>query len=252
MQQLQHTFKSSYVARLKDELRSGASLEKYGMPEFEFDRAQVKSLANVYHPDSLLEKMQSADSDFGAAKALYEAYKGISPLLASSEPFWVYLAHTELFPYCQQRWPGVLDGTAAENYVLDHWFFSGNGMMRNALANLWWSAYFSYDDTREDPYELTEVLFKNSSFRIVWFNVFLRLKQGLLGVLGFLKDNPELLGPGFEIKGRYIAQYINRLGGVRQLAYLPREFFYDEMTRIKDDIALIESEADLRDMLGQS
>lgn len=252
MATLQKTFRNNYVTRLKDELRAGWSIKKYGKENFEIDESKVRYLANVYHPDGLLEKMMVAETEYQAAIHLYEAYKNISPLLASTENFWVYLTHTELLPYCQKRWPMVMKEDVKKEYILDHWFFSSQGMMRNTLASLWWSVYFSVDETRSNPYELTEILFKNYSFRVLWFSIFLRMKQGLLGVLEFMKDNLSLFTKSFDIRGRYLAQYINRLGAVRNLSYLPKEFFYAECEKIKDNIALIDSEADMKEMLGQT
>lgn len=252
MATLQKTFKNNYVSHLKDEVKAGLSLLKYAQESFEYDKSCVRYLANIYQPEGLLERMLNAESECKAAIQLYEGYKNLSPLLASTENFWVYLTHTDLFPYCQKRWPKVTTDEVSKEYILDHWFFSQQGMMRNTLASLWWPVYFSVDDTRENPYELTEVLFKNYSFRVIWFSVFLRMKNGLLGVLEFIKDNESLFADNFEMRGRFLAQYINRLGAVRNLSYLPRDYFYKECDKIKDMIALIDNQADLKEMLGQS
>lgn len=252
MATLQKTFKNAYVSHLKDEVKAGLSLLKYAQENFEYDKSCERYLANIYQPEGLLEKMLNAKTECETAIHLYEGYKNLSPLLASTENFWVYLTHTELFPYCQKRWPKVTTDEVSQEYVLDHWFFSQQGMMRNTLASLWWSVYFSVDETRENPYELTEVLFRNYSFRVIWFSVFLRMKNGLLGVLEFIKDNDSLFSDSFEMRGRFLAQYINRLGAVRNLSYLPRDYFYKECDRIRDKIALIENQADLKAILGQS
>lgn len=251
MANLQKTFKNNYVSQLKDEIRAGVSVRKYSQEKFDFDESRVRYLANIYQPEGLLEKMMNAETECEAAIHLYEGYKNLSPLLASTENFWVYLTHTELLPYCQKRWPKVLTEGVTKDYVLDHWFFSSQGMMRNTLASLWWSVYFSVDETRENPYELTEVLFMNYSFRVIWFSVFLRMKNGLLGVLEFIKDNLTLFSKNFEMRGRYLAQYINRLGAIRNLSYLPKEFFYAECEKVKDNISLIDNQSDLKELLGQ-
>ena len=256
MDKLQKTFKSSYLAHLKDELRSQTSLPKYSEEKFEVDETQIRQLANLYQPKELLESIMpfaETKDDFSCAVALHEAFKNISPLLASQETFWAYLAHVDLFPYMKLRWIDKSQyDEVSSSYIFDHWFFGFKGMMRNGLASLWWSAYFSYDETRDNPYELTEVLFKDYAFRVNVFAIFLRVKNGLLGVLEFLKDNPHILSRSFRHRGRYLASYFNRLGAVRQLTYLPREFFYDECLKIKDTLELIDSEEDLKAMLGQS
>lgn len=164
--ELQKTFKDSYITTLKDQVKSGVAIPLYGQDAFEVDETQVKRLAAVYAPEGLREKMlQYVNDDFMGAKTLYEAYSNISPLLASNESFWAYLTHTTLFKYMQQRWSNVLDGTSTSNYILDHWFVSSQGLIRNALANLWWNIHNTIDSTREDPYELSEIVFKNYTLR---------------------------------------------------------------------------------------
>ena len=69
----------------------------------------------------------------------------------------------------------------------------------------------------------------------------LRTKQGLLGILDFLKENPEITDKAFEYRGLFIAKYFNRLGGSKQLSSLPREFFKMELEKIKDIILSITS-----------
>lgn len=251
MANLQKTFNKNYVSSLKDEVKAGTSIAKYAQETFEYDETQVRYLANVYQPEGLLERMMACESDFKAAVCLYEAYKNISPLLASADAFWVYLTHTELFPYCQKRWENVMRDDVSKDYVLSHWFIDTKGLLRNALASLWWSVYFSIDETNEDnPYELTEILFRDYSFRVNWFSIFLRMKNGLLGVLKFIKDNEDLFSSHFRIRSRYLAQYINRMGAVRNLSYLTREQFYAECEKIKGNIAYVENEDDLNEILG--
>ena len=65
---------------------------------------------------------------------------------------------------------------------------------------------------------------------------YLRHLQFLKQVLAFLKDNPEITDNAFEYRGQFITKYFNRLGAVKQLAYLKRDFFYTTCERLKDKI----------------
>ena len=122
--QLQKTFKESYMKTLRDAVKSETSIPLYGNDAFEIDTTQVKRLANVYAPEGLVEKLEKVwEDDFKSAVAIYEAYKNISPLLASNEAFWAYLTHVDLFSYTQKRWPKVMDKDCSVEYILDHWFF---------------------------------------------------------------------------------------------------------------------------------
>lgn len=243
MDKLQKTFKESYAKRLKDELKAGYSLAKYSSDTFEYDETMVKYVANVYQPVGLLEKMMNSTSDYEAAVALYEAYKNISPLLASTEQFWVYLCHVDLFPYVQKRWGDALD---KQEYIEDHWFFGKHGYVRNCLATLWWSIYCSYDDTRENPYELSEILFRNYSFRTSWLTIMLRTKEGLLGMLEFLLENPEVMSTAFENRSRFMAKYVNLIGGSKQLSYLDRNYLKAELEKVKPTILRVLTRDDVQ------
>ena len=224
---------------LRDAVKSEVAIPLYKADYFEVDPNQVKRLANVYAPEGLKEKLEIiGDNEFQSAIAIYEAYKNISPLLASNEAFWAYLTHVDLFSYAQKRWPKVKEEDCSSEYILDHWFVGSNGLLRNAIASLWWSVYNTVDEERENKYELTEILFKNYTLRVVNFGAYLliRHREAMIGILSFLKDNPEVMNTAFEIRGRFISKYFNRLGAVKQLAYLTRDFFYDVCTTMKDKI----------------
>lgn len=247
MDKLQRTFSDSYVTNLKNDVKTGVSIEKYSADEFDIDTTKLKYVANVYTPTDLLENMMASQNDFEAAVILYEAYKDIPLVLASNEAFWTYLCHTELFEYCKKRYP-VDDAKNKTSHILDHWFF-GNGYNRNTLAQLWWGVQETFDEKCIDnPYHLTEIFFKNYSFRVIWFTKMLRTKQGLLGILDFLEENQDIMEESFEHRGFFIAKYFNRLGGTKQISFLPREFFKKELESIKGTILAIKSRNDVSNL----
>ena len=243
---LQLTFKENYLKRLKDAASSGASVNHYIDNTLEIDKTQLKRLVGVEHPEGLAEKLeQTYSDDFRSAILVYEAYENISPLLASSEAFWAYLTHADLSGYVQRRWPDIRTVKNKTDYILDHWFFGSQGVYRNAVATLWWGVYLTADRERDNKYELTEVLFKNYSFRIVHFGNYslIRHREAMIGILEFLRDNPEITGNSFEYRGRFLSKYFNQLGAVKQLSYLDRNFFRRECENIKGFI----SDASTRD-----
>ena len=247
MDKLQRTFSDSYVTNLKNDVKTGVSIEKYSADEFDIDTTKLKYVANVYTPTDLLENMMASQNDFEAAVILYEAYKDIPLVLASNEAFWTYLCHTELFEYCKKRYP-VDDAKNKTYHILDHWFF-GNGYNRNTLAQLWWGVQETFDEKCIDnPYHLTEIFFRNYSFRVIWFTKMLRTKQGLLGILDFLEENQDIMEESFEHRGFFIAKYFNRLGGTKQISFLPREFFKKELESIKGTILAIKSRNDVSNL----
>lgn len=244
---LQKIFKESYCHRLK----SNISPEAYAQDIFDYDPTQTMILANVYQPENLAEKLNTNRDDFESAKAIYEAYESLSPLVASKEEFWAYLTHVDLFQYNQERWNNpqigydVKHGNVTADYILDHWFFSPNGMMRTSLMNMWWSIYLSIDETKtgEERYDLSKILFVQNNFRTIRFgtSTLFRHKEAVIGILQFLKDNPKVYQENFRGRSIYISKYFNRLGGVRSLVYLDRDFFRKELEKKKDILLSISS-----------
>lgn len=235
---------------LRDAVKSGSAIPLYGNSTFEIDQTQVKRLANVYAPEGLAEKLTEIwENDFASAVAIYEAYKNISPLLASNEAFWAYLTHTDLFSYTQKRWPKVKEKECSSDYILDHWFLGVNGLLRNAVASMWWSVHNTIDETRENKYELTEVLFKNYTLRIVAFGstLLIRHREAMIGIMSFLADNPDVTNNALEYRGQFITKYFNRIGAVKQLAFLKRDYFYATCEHMKDKILSVTSRKQLSD-----
>ena len=248
--QLQKTFKESYTKTLRDAVKSGETIPLYGGESFDVDVSQVKRLANVYAPEGLIDKLLAAgENEFQAAVAIYEAYKDISPLLASNESFWAYLTHVDLFEFTQNRWPKVKEPDCSADYIIDHWFIGANGILRNAPASLWWSVYNTIDETRNDKYELTEIYFKNYTLRVVSMGTsqLIRHREAMIGILSFLKDNPKITNNAFEYRGQFITKYFNRLGAVKQLAYLKRDYFYKTCEKLKDKILSVTTRSQLTD-----
>ena len=245
---LQKVFKDSYTQALKDDVRSGKSVDLYSKDSFEVDNSQTYSIKGIYAAEGLAEKLKrSKDDDFESATHLFEAYKSLSPVVAVMESFWAYLTHTELFEYTKLRWPMPDGEDKRKNNITDHWFVGSQGLLRNSAASLWWGIYLTVDEEREDKYELSKILFKNYTFRVMTMGStrLIRHREAMIGILGFLADNPEILNEHFENRGRFISLYFSRLGAVKQLAGLDRNFFMNECEKIKDLILKVETRADI-------
>lgn len=247
---LQKTFNEGYMKSLRDAVKSGIAIPLYRNDRFDVDSTKVKLLANVYAPIGLSEKLSEVwDNDFKSAVTIYEAYQNISPLLASNEAFWAYLTHVDLFSYAQKRWPKVKENDCSAEYILDHWFVGTNGLLRNAISSMWWSVYNTVDDSRENKYELTEILFKNYTLRIITLGSYplIRHREAMIGILSFLKDNPQITNNALEYRGQFITKYFNRIGAVKQLAFLNRDYFYNTCERLKNKILSITTRQQIND-----
>lgn len=229
-----------------DYLRRHIHIEDYQQEQFPYDDSKTKHLANVYHPEGLLNKMDP-DDDFKSAMALFEAYKSLPPLVASLPDLWVYLTHVDLFPYVQQRWPKVMEEDVDEKYILNHWH-ENNYFMRTTFAGLWWHTYLTFDEGRKDPYELTEVLFKNQDFRLLRFGELnlIRHRPAMQGILEYLLENPEVMNTSFAARGQYISRYFNMIGGTKDLAFMDKDYFKDVLEHIKPTLMNITSIDDVQ------
>lgn len=227
MDNLQKTFKESYCKLLREQVRNGIELERYSAETFPIDDSQVKYLANTYQLPGLSERLDP-DDDFKTGVALYEHLKGLTPLAATSEALWTYLTHVDCFSYVKQRWPFEKTDDVA-SHIESHWFkdISSNGI-RATLMGDWWSVYRSVDTTPgiADPYHLTRILYTNQTFRTrtMGSSVLFRDRNAVIGILSFLEMYPDILN-NLEARGKYITQYLNRIGGTRQLSYLGADFF---------------------------
>ena len=231
-----------YRDELFQETKDGVGLERYTRKVFPLDENRLGETMQVSAPLDLLNKMNPKD-DFQSAVALFEAYKSIPLIVAGNPIFWETLAHNELFSYVQNRWP--VENADPQNHVMNHWFVT-KGLIRHSLSGLWWAIKCSYDDTADNPYELSEILFKNYSFRTTFYgaSTLVRSKSATLGILSFFKDNPDLL-ISMENTGRFITSYFNKLGATKQLAFLSKEYYKNELTRIKPEILKIKNREDL-------
>lgn len=220
----------TYIERVFEDVEKGVDLDRFVQDSFPYDENYLVDLPHITKPIGLLDQLDSqTDGDYKSAVAIYEAFKSLRPLEATTSQLWESLALTDLFPYMRERWD--LKGTNdLRRAILNHFTFKAHGLMRHGLAGLWWLVYLSVDEERQNKYELTEVLFKNYTLRIVRFGVgkVIQHKEAAIGILQFLKDHEKEI-PSMENVANGLASYFNKLGAVKQLTYLNRDFFYHEM-----------------------
>lgn len=248
---LQRTFRPGYSKQLLDEARNGIGISRYSQEEFDYDKSMVLFIQNLETPEFLLEKM-NPDDDLASAKALFEAYKNMSPLQAQDESIWTYLAHADLFPYVQNRNPKVLEKGFSDNkYILEHFFHSFGGLIYHPLAGLWWDVYCTYDPSSENPYKYTDYLFKDYGLRVTYMGRYslFRNKEEVIGILDFMMENESLFTSHFRQRSRWIMQRFNRIGASRKLISLPRDYYIEELNSLKDTISRINTDEDVISIL---
>ncbi|MBQ0161309.1 MAG: hypothetical protein KBT28_11905 [Bacteroidales bacterium] len=219
---LQQTFSKDYVYSLKKSVKNG-NIEAYSNDTFEVEDPSK----NIYKMPGIMGRkvvLDASKSDYENAIAFYEAYKDISPLIASQESFWVYLTHVEYFEYVKKRWFGQEEmsvSTIQKRFLM-------SSKWDNALYRLWWSVYLTKDESLENPYVYTEVILraKNSDLLQNFSKSKLyRLASASHGILKFFSEYESR--KKFSEVNRHIIQYFNRLSGVKKLVYMNEDFFYE-------------------------
>ncbi len=236
-------FKDKYVQKLKNEL----NIEFYKANKFVYDKKQILMLPNIEKTENLLERLDVND-DCKTAIQIYEAFQKLEPIQASDERLWVYLSHVDLYSYMIKRWntghSGTVKDEKAKEYILEHWFLissAQSSLLRHALARLWWSVYLSVDETKNDKYELTKILFRQLDFPTRTLGTYKlgRHKEAVIGILEFIKENENLFKNKFEDKARFITKHLNVVGGVKPISYYNRIFFKFELKKMSNEISNI-------------
>ncbi len=233
---LQRILKKSYIDQIFDDVARGNGLEKFLEDSFPVDENCFMVTPQLKQPEGLLDLLvPTPEGDFQSAVAIYEAYKKLTPLQAINHEFWESLALSDLFPYMQKRW-NLHESRDLKASIINHIKVSKQGVIRHGLAGLWWLVYLSVDTDRDNPYELTEMLFKNYTLRYIRFGSsrMIQHKEATLGILQYLKDNEQRI-TSMENVANNMTSYFNKLGAVKQLTFLDRDFFYNEMAAHFDE-----------------
>lgn len=247
---LQKTFKEKYANQLQYEAKHGIGIDRYTKPSFDYDPNQLLMIPTIEQPEGLLDSMDASD-DLTSAKKLYEAYSKLTPLQASDESFWTYLTHVDLFPYVQKRNDAVLEEGFNDAKYIDNYFFHGFGtLIYHPLAGLWWDVHCTIDESEKNPYKYTDYLFKDYGLRVSYMGRYalFRHKEEVIGILEFLMNNEDVSSEHFRQRSRWISQYFNKMGAVKQLRSLNRDFFYSELVKLKDVILNIKTDEDVKSL----
>ena len=225
--------------------------DPYEQPVFTYENKQVRLLVGVQRSENLLDRLDpSSEGDLQSAIAIYEAFENISPVFATQDDLWVYLTHVDLFEYVKKRWAIPQEATCDEkiNHIEHHWFRDKFQFMRTTFAGFWWNVKLTISPELNDKYELTRYLFKNTEFRTSSFGELplIRYEGAMKGILEFIRDNEDIFNTGFNAKARYIRHLFDILGGYKNLASLPKEFYYNTLANKKDIIKDVHEARDVK------
>jgi hypothetical protein len=229
MQEYQHIFRSAYIEQLKRELKSQNRYQPYLEEKFDFNESEVidKTTVKTDYPE-LIMPVADNNYDLENAKILFGAYKSMRPVDATDVRIWTYLSHVTYWKYMRIRRPVEKQPTEKRaGYVLQHWFIeslSPGSLMRQDIAMLWWAVYMTYDESRKNPYELTEELFSMLDYTR-------HLLPGIQGrsinfthaILEFVIENKDLFSKHKESRVRFIMRKANYIAGYKNFNILDKK-----------------------------
>lgn len=177
----------------------------------------------------LIEPNNNEHFDLENTKILYSALKDLTISQASDERLWAYFTHVTFWKYMRLRWPveKYIEkplNESAKN-IRERYFFSSKPLVRNGIARLWWYGYVSYDENRNDPFELTNIMLSKLDIaqNLLERNFSLnnKITKAILSVLSDMehKNKPSPTRKEF----RELSKYINLIGGVTILDALSRD-----------------------------
>ncbi|WP_430886146.1 DUF6339 family protein [Fusibacter sp. JL216-2] len=199
----------------------------YEVNDFQLDTSQPKGKEHL--------------TDFENIKRIYTHLKSISDSQASDERIWSAFTLFEMRDYMEYRWK-----TNEVNEMMNRYLFNygkQRSLFRNGISRLWWIGRVTYDEGRENPFELTEFLCKNQDYieSICGRNVFnnAHVAQATISALMYAESD------GIKIDRqlvRDIGKYLNMLAGTYIVDALTYEDVYDKVykrivhLRGKDDL----------------
>ena len=131
-----------------------------------------ESRVDVEQPPTLIAPDGKTETDASAARLIFQWLQKLDVTQASDARLWTYLTHVTFADYVHARWGGGLEGSIEPDArVLERWFFRGQGsatFFRNGLSRLWWFGHVTYDATRGDHFEMTNVLLSLQDIQVAF------------------------------------------------------------------------------------
>ena len=192
---------------------------KYEVNDFELDMSEV-----------ITQK-----TDLNNIKLIYDNLKFLTVSQASDERLWAGLTHDKFWSYMRYRWGNniVSNSKSKEDTIkkIKQTYFYGYGKRRsaawNGIAKLWWIGKFTYNESLDNPYEITEYAVNDLGTTTLYL-----LSSKFTGNdnirFGMFKAILEFERKGIKIsrkKLNELMKYINILGG----SYLLDSFTEEEI-----------------------
>ncbi len=259
----QKIFKRAAVDKIRNDLRSGNSLASYLKEDFFVNEADLLPSTIVVEgkpPVLSTPENDPVSADLDNAIVLHEYYRNLDETQASDPRLWTYLSHVEFRKYSLARWglkvsledlEDLTERSKAINYLLEHWFISGNDrdLRRHAIARLWWAAHLTHAPWETDPVFFAE-LRKDDSY---YYTGILLLTQDIYQQVlerAMGRSNRILISVldyfGTHIEFARSREKVRSLMKELNLAYGTKKLIMLDFKQLKDTIEKTAKEIDLR------
>lgn len=239
----QKLLKNNCILRLKGKLSTEDGIEAYLNNELSITDEDLLLNTDILCPENLklLDPGSESDFEFQNSKNIYEAYKQMTPVQATDIRIWTYLTHVIFWDYMKLRRPiEEQPQNKRASYILEHWFVdrvSTAKLLRNDISLLWWTAYLTYDQSRQDPYELTKEAFTMLDYtRHLLPGTQGRNTKFVHAILEFVLDNKNLFSKHKEGKVRFLMRQLNYIAGYKILANLSKQEVKDYLNKYKTQL----------------
>lgn len=232
-----HYIKQNKLEELEGNIES--NIEKYKSCEIWLDSFfEDEWKIPITYDISNLELIVSKEAKYDCENSiiLFSALQSLNSTQASDARLWAYLTHVTFWEYMRTRWDIERVNKNIAKVIKDRYFLGSSKLSSNGISRLWWFAYSTYDPNREDPFELTKILFTTQDLAWGLMNrSYARNKHILHTILETLSEHPNFLKK--EENSRKLFKNINREGGLTIIDSLSKE---DIRTLIVENINSIQ------------
>lgn len=221
--------KTEAVAQLKENCLENIEYYKEGKnwvgnylsPYFEDNQWFLESRISYQKADLILpsgNSREASKTDIENAKRIHSSLKNLTLTQAMDARIWTFLTHAVYQEYMNARW--ITSSNNVTKGTLERYFANTNReIIRNGIARLWWYGYLTYDESRKDPYELTDVLLSKQDIAQGLLERNLgNNKKWLINVLETIKEYQEIYPDLTNKKNmQSLSKYFDFRGGVAVL-----------------------------------
>lgn len=188
----------------------------------------------------LMNNERPEKTDLENIKRVYLNLDFLTETQATDERLWAGLTHDKFWTYMQYRWP--INKMNNPQINLKKQYFFGESKRRsltfNGIAKLWWIGRYTYDERRENPFELTEYVCKDlatTSLYLFSSNFFSNdnIRMGMLSAIVDMEKK------GYRVRRQeqnQLIKYFNILGGTYILDLFSEDEIYKKATKKLNEI----------------